>query len=298
MTEDELLSAMAKLRVWRRGGERAPHKPLLVLLMLGRIQGELPGTTFYSEIEAPLRALLDRYGPSRSVLHPEFPFWHLRAEPFWEVRSTRDAELRARRASPTAGMLRDAEAIGGFTAEAQALLSANPELTARIAELLLDAHFPESLHADLLADVGLALRPAVRWAARLVRDPEFPRRILPAYEHRCAFCELDARIDGRSVALEAAHVRWHSHGGGSGVENGLCLCPLDHKMFDLGALGISEDRRVLVSARLTLAGPMAERMLARHGRPVAGPQAGQPPVHPASIAWHSKEVFKQPPRAG
>ena len=49
------------------------------------------------------------------------------------------------------------------------------------------------------------------------------------------------------MGLEAAHVRWHSHGGPSDVANGLCLCPLHHKFLDLGAIGISDTHRVMVS---------------------------------------------------
>ena len=33
----ELLRRVTELGLWRRGGERAPHKPLLILLALGRL---------------------------------------------------------------------------------------------------------------------------------------------------------------------------------------------------------------------------------------------------------------------
>jgi putative restriction endonuclease len=35
MSPDPVLAAFSRLRVWERDGQRAPHKPLLVLLTLG-----------------------------------------------------------------------------------------------------------------------------------------------------------------------------------------------------------------------------------------------------------------------
>jgi putative restriction endonuclease len=36
MTRDDILARFAGLNVWSRGGQRAPHKPLLFLYPLGR----------------------------------------------------------------------------------------------------------------------------------------------------------------------------------------------------------------------------------------------------------------------
>jgi putative restriction endonuclease len=69
----------------------------------------------------------------------------------------------------------------------------------------------------------------------------------PAYEYRCAFCGYDGQLDGSVVALDAAHVRWWTHGGPNEVANGLCLCSIHHKLFDKGVLGITDQHRVTVS---------------------------------------------------
>jgi putative restriction endonuclease len=37
MKDADILDRVDKLRVWQRGGQRAPHKPLLLLLALGRL---------------------------------------------------------------------------------------------------------------------------------------------------------------------------------------------------------------------------------------------------------------------
>jgi len=63
MTDDEVLQAFDGIRVWQPGGQRAVHKPLLILLALGRLaRGEAPMVQF-SEIDGPLMNLLAQFGP-------------------------------------------------------------------------------------------------------------------------------------------------------------------------------------------------------------------------------------------
>ena len=50
MTRDELLDVLTRLRVAPVGGRRAPHKPLLLLWLFGRLAAA--GTTRASYLEA------------------------------------------------------------------------------------------------------------------------------------------------------------------------------------------------------------------------------------------------------
>jgi putative restriction endonuclease len=43
------------------------------------------------------------------------------------------------------------------------------------------------------------------------------------------------------IAVDAAHIRWHAHGGPGEVSNGLALCALHHRLFDHGAITMRED---------------------------------------------------------
>lgn len=85
MTRDEVLAAFVRIRVWQRGDRRAVHKPLLVLLALGRLaRGEAPIVEF-SDIEDKLGRLLKEFGPSRSESTRHNPFWHLRTDGIWQL---------------------------------------------------------------------------------------------------------------------------------------------------------------------------------------------------------------------
>src|SRR5262249_38742900 len=77
MTPEAVLQQFDRLAVWRRGDQRAPHKPLLVLYALGRWQRGERAVIPYAEVEHDLTALLKEFGPPRQSHHPEYPFWRL-----------------------------------------------------------------------------------------------------------------------------------------------------------------------------------------------------------------------------
>ena len=82
MTRETLQQKLDELNVWKRGDERAPHKPMLLLLAMGRaVRGEERLVSF-REIEAPLTDLLRHFGPPAPCLPPGVcPKRRLRALP-------------------------------------------------------------------------------------------------------------------------------------------------------------------------------------------------------------------------
>lgn len=289
------LERTAKLRQWTRSGTRAPHKPLLLLYALGRYQEDADGGLRYSAVEHDLQELLTEYGPPNRTT-PAYPFHHLVSDGVWEVRTDRGP------GSPGSGVrdLRETGATGRLAPDLRAALRREPSLVGRIARLLLDLHFPPSLHAELCEAVGLDLEPSQATAlvaARRQRDRRMRELVLTAYEYRCAFCGYDGRIGAVPVGLEAAHVRWWAFDGPDDVDNALCLCSLHHKLFDKGVLGLDDGHRILVSQRFVGHSPAArDHVTALAGRPVTGPQPGARPVAASHRAWHTGQVFHGVPR--
>lgn len=295
---DDWEDRVAHIRSWSRNGIRAPHKPLLLLYALGRLQRAGANTPVaFTEAEGPLAQLLTDYGPPAKS-SPGYPFHHLTNDGLWVVR-TEDGGASP---GPNLGALRSSGAKGELAPEFADALLADPALLVAIGRDLLEANFPDTLQADVAAQVGLDLMPVVGGSAppatpKRRRSPEFRDQVLMAYELRCAMCGFDGRLGAETVGLEAAHVRWFNIGGPDTVENGLCLCALHHKLLDKGAIGISGEHTVVVSARFVGVGQSAEQfVLSLAGRELAEPLAGLPAIAEDHITWHTEQVFRAPAR--
>ena len=291
MESEDLLRRFDELSIWKKGGQRAPHKPLLVLYALGLWQRGRAEVSF-REAEPPLRALLQEFGPPRKSDHPEQPFWRLQNDGVWSVRAPA-LPLKTGDTIPRVGELRSPEVRAGFTDEVRSALDSDPGLVTRIAERILDRNFPESLHQDILSAVGLNLEREV--VSRRKRDPEFRQRVLKAYEYRCAVCGFDVRLRSLSIALDAAHIRWHQAGGPDDETNGLALCVLHHKTFDLGAFTIAQGH-ILISDEASGTSGFHETLMAHHGSLIRMPQRPEWSPKIDHLTWHRREVFKGDPR--
>src|SRR5262249_44524207 len=285
METKAVLTRFEDLNVCRQGDQRAPHNPLLVLYALGRWQQGKAEVT-YREAEPDLTALLREFGPPRKSDHPEQPFWRLQKDGVWTVKAPADLPLKTGDDIPRVGALRSPDVRAGFSPDVQASLTSDPSLVVKIAVQLLERHFPESLHQDILNAVGLTLE-----TAKKKRDPAFRQRVLKAYEWRCAVCGFDVKLGTVAIALDAAHIRWHQYGGPDVENNGLALCALHHKTFDLGAFTVIEGV-LLVSDQANGTAGFQEALMAYQGKPIRPPQRPDWKPEPWHLGWHGREVFK------
>jgi putative restriction endonuclease len=282
MDADELKDKIRKLSVWKKGEQRAPHKPLLILYALGRLQNEKIKELPYEEIRVKLANLLKEYGPSRKSYHPEQPFVRLGNDGIWQLdRSVERHQINDK-------FLLKNNVVGGFSNQVYSLLLNIPQLIPELAELILNEHFPESMHEDILIEVGLN----VGITKSRTRDPMFREKILRAYEYNCAVCGFNIRLGNTLVAVEAAHIKWHQAGGPDQEENGIALCSLHHKLFDRGVFTLNESREILVSEAAHGNKGFDEWLMKYHGKRVRLPIS--PDYQPSEIFinWHVKEVFR------
>jgi len=211
---EAFLEKLASLRMAPRGGgERYPHKPLLLLWLLGRMQQQGNSACTYEEAEKPVSRLLDDFGPpSANRYRAAMPFVHLESD-LWELSGDEGEPLGDNRAA-----LCRAHAKGRLREEVEELLRKDPSLIAESARRLIDLNFTPTYLDPICDEVGLNLEAAEEagwqpWKpTRARRRPGFRSEVLRGWRNRCAMCGYDGVLDRDPAGLDAAHVLWHSHG--------------------------------------------------------------------------------------
>ena len=198
----DVLRSFERINVWGVRDKRAPHKPLLALWAIGRcLRGE-PRLAPYQLVEDELESVLRRFGPHRSRIRTDYPFWHMRNDNIWEV--DRPSLVRTTsKNSAYVGDLKRYEIRGGFKQSIYDALFSDLTLSVRIADNLVTKHFPPSLQDAVLEDTvtsagsnrsNLNSHEKSQLVRRRVRDPNFRRLVLAAYGARCAVCAFRVRL--------------------------------------------------------------------------------------------------------
>lgn len=289
----EVLDRLDSIRQHQRDGRRSPHKPLLVLLALGRLANTGSSRLPWSVAETQLAALISEFGPpstTGAAQSAAYPFTRLRADGVWTL--DRDVEMDNLRP------LRAAEVSGQLESTLEERLRTHLAIVPNVARALVDSHFPPTVAADVLSAVGfdpeaspVAVPVAEKRPAERVRSTGWRIAVLDAWDRQCAFCGFDGQAGGAPVGLEAAHVRWWALDGPDDLDNGLALCMLHHKLFDRGMLGLDDHRAVMVSQRFTARTAAGRALYELHGQRLT-PRPGTPLPAPHHAAWHREQVFQ------
>ncbi|PTP85873.1 restriction endonuclease [Vibrio splendidus] len=275
---------------WRRGDQRAPHKPLMLLHALSEYkQGHHRLFRFEDEVDQQVKDLLVQYGPSRKAYHPEYPFWRLANEkdPFWELKNGEECIPRKSNTDPKKSELIKYNVMAGFDASSYQSLISNPELIEKIASKLIQDNFPDTLQEELFVRFGFEVDTSTKQ-----RDPNFRKNVLRAYNYRCAVCGFDLALDTVPVGIEAAHIKWKQYSGPCEVSNGIALCSIHHKALDRGVITFNSELKVMVSPGVT-GGVMVERLIWEYdSKSIALPRDRINYPKDNMIEWHVREVFK------
>jgi len=118
----------------------------------------------------------------------------------------------------------------------------------------------------------------------------FRAAVLAAYDAQCAICRL-----GLPELLVASHIIPWSKDARRRADptNGLALCVLHDKAFDIGLISLDDSHRVLLSPRAKLESTSRLHIVGLHeaeGTPVAKPTRFQPDQ--AAIQYHRQNVFQ------
>lgn len=287
MDERKLIDAINHLNIWKQGDQRAPHKPLLILYALAKLQNSDQQWLNYNVAGEDLRKLLIDFGPLRKSQYPEQPFVRLTSDHIWQLSIPSESIDRNNIKDK---WLKNNQVAGGFSDEVYRLLKNDPNLIIKIAQMVLDTHFPESIHDEILNAVGLDLSYTYKKVKK--RAPEFREKILIAYGYSCAVCGFNVRLGHKLIGIEAAHIKWHQAGGPDIETNGIALCAMHHKLFDLGAFTITTEHKLLTSQHAHGSHGLEEWLLRYDQNVIAKPREGIYLPQGQYLEWHVREVFK------
>lgn len=192
MNATKIKSLFDKMTMWKRDGQRAPHKPLLILYALSQCIQNKKRFISFSEIDQEFKPILIEFGPPRKSYHPEYPFWRLQNDGIWELKNSDCVTSRKGNTDAKKSELIKFNVHGGFSKDIYDFLISNQYLVPKIASSILEKNFPATIHGDILQAVGLDLE--IKENIKRRRDPHFRDRVLSAYEYQCAVCGFNVRV--------------------------------------------------------------------------------------------------------
>lgn len=295
LRKEDFKEKIKNLSIWKKGDQRAPHKPLLILLFFKKLLDGEPRLRKYQDVRNELKSLLNEFGPPRRAYQPKYPFLRLTNDSIWEL--TGKTWIDPKRDWGEKELIKN-EISGGFDKATFQLLKKDPPLVKETAELLLEDNFPNSIHEDILSAVGLDFGVSMDSKRRIkkTRDPKFREKILRAYEFSCAVCGFNVRLEHTLIGVEAAHIKWYQAGGPDEINNGVALCTLHHKLFDRGVFSLEWDLVFKVAENAHGGVGFDEWLMQFHGKKIRSPQNPHYMPEKDFINWHLKEVFKGPAR--
>lgn len=111
--------------------------------------------------------------------------------------------------------------------------------------------------------------------------------VTDAYDRQCAITQ-----EKTLPALEAAHIRPYSDGGGHEARNGILLRRDIHPLFDQGYVTITRDLRFEVSKRIHEEFDNGKNYYALHGHKITTPKNPNLCPDTALLDWHNTEIFR------
>lgn len=235
-TAEQILAKLAKLKVDRATGDPAPHKPLLVLVLLELAeQDKLAGPVVPLTPDLAFRFFTYwTIVAHRRSQRPDvrLPFHHLKSDGFCSPLD------EAGKPSPDRRLTRYMQLTSDFLSFAK-----DPVSREKARRLLIATYFRVEERVALYTLVGLPsptpdelVRDAslgdLSEAKAQGREARFRLNIVAAYNYTCALTGYRLTTITAGSIVDAAHIHQFSDSRNNDPKNGLALCKNAHWLFD------------------------------------------------------------------
>jgi len=150
-------------------------------------------------------------------------------------------------------------------------------------ELLPREEAPDGVREEAEPFLGPVARETML-TSRKVRDRQFRKRGLDAYDNRCAFTGMRLINGGGRAEVQAAHIMSVKADGPDTEVNGIALSGTVHWMFDRGLISLSDAGDILLSGEIDDAASV-ERLIFPDRR-ARLPENARLHPHRRYLAWH------------
>jgi putative restriction endonuclease len=296
-TPDDWLTKLAHLNVYRARGGPAPHKPLLLLVILELAeQGLLP-----ADILPLTPDLAFRFCTYWTVVAPRrtqrpdvrLPFHHLHRDGLWSPLGE-DGQP-----SPDDRLTRSVRLTPEFVR-----LAKDPAFRERARRILIATYFPleERIALYTLVDLPIPTEEEMESdanyqtqeeARKQGREARFRLNIVAAYNYTCALTRYRLiTIDAGSI-VDAAHIHQFSDSRNNDPRNGLALSKNAHWLFDHGLWTLADDYTVLVAGNaFSEDSPDQKALRDYQGQKIHLPAERACWPDPTHLHWHRKHRFQ------
>ncbi|MDZ7724893.1 MAG: HNH endonuclease [candidate division KSB1 bacterium] len=98
---------------------------------------------------------------------------------------------------------------------------------------------PDEINDTEIEKVTQYRKTTLRNVKKRIRDYSFQSRVLTSYSNRCAFCGLQLKL------VDAAHIIPVQYDGNDETSNGIALCALHHRAYDINLVTFTEEYQVV-----------------------------------------------------
>ena len=280
---EQWLAKLARLRVDQARRDPAPHKPLLLLVVLELAeQGLLPGDPLPLSPELAFRFLTFWNVVAHRRNQPpdvRMPFHYLQSGGFWSALDEKG------QSSPDKRLTRYAALNADFVAFAK-----DPVLRDKARRILITKYFQPAERVALYTLVGLPVPSEEEItsdadyqspydAKKQGREARFRLTVVAAYGYTCALTGYRLTTITAGSIVDAAHIHQFADSRNNNPRNGLALCKNAHWLFDQGLWTIADDYTVIVAfGHFAEQSPDQKALCDYHGQRVRLP--GDPALWP------------------
>jgi putative restriction endonuclease len=287
------LQKLATLRIDRARGNPAPHKPLLLLVILEMVEkGEITSRELFLSPDMAFRFSVFWSVVARRRKQPpevRLPFHHLESSGIWQP-LTADGQP-----SPDKKMT----AMVRFDEQFFECL-ADYKFRDRAQRILIETepYFQPEERVALYS--MLQIRPAAseirenqelyKTSVQVGRDARFRIEVvIVAYKHTCALTGYRMTTLAMESIVDAAHIHQFHNSRNNDPRNGMALSKNAHWQFDRGLWSVNNDYRVLVNReKFREEGMAGLRLTDFEGRRISLPDDPRYWPEQDSLEWHRR----------